>query len=157
MDGQNFNNGFNDEKTVENTPVTEPVVEPAAETVKVETGSYSYQDASANTGSYNYQDNTAQYTAPVYGENSVVEEKKTPGLAIGALVMGIISILFTCCCGGGIVFSIAGLIMSIQSNKKQKCGVGTAALVCSIVGIVLNVISVIYWVVVYGAVLLSEM
>ena len=173
MDGQNFDNNLNNDQNVEPTPVAEPVVEPVVETVSVDTGSYqdstastgsySYQDSTASTGSYNYQDNTAsagsynyqdntaQYNAPVYSESGNSQGESTPGLAIASLVMGIVSILICCCWGGGIVLSIPGLIMGISANKKQKTGVGTAGMICSIVGIVLNIIALIYYVVIFMA------
>lgn len=104
-----------------------------------------------STGTNYYQDNTNQYTGSVYTE-PVVENNSdsTPGLAIAALVMGILSIVLTCCCGVGIIFGIAGLIMSIVAGKQSKSGVGTAALVCSIIGIVFNGISLIYYIAVGG-------
>ncbi len=145
MDGQNFQNGFNNEQNVQGTPVVTPVSTPMTETVNV------------NTGSYSYQDNTAQYGASMYTQSAVVEEPKTPGLAIGALVMGIVSIVLSCCCGSGIIFAIAGLIMAIVANKKQKSGVGTAALICSIVGIVFNGIMLIYYFVVGASAYMSEL
>lgn len=145
MDGQNFQNGLNNEQNVQGTPVVTPVSTPMTETVNM------------NTGSYSYQDNTAQYGASVYSQSTVTEEQKTPGLAIGALVMGIVSIVLSCCCGSGIIFAIAGLIMAIVANKKQKSGVGTAALICSIVGIVFNAIMLIYYIVIYAAAFMAEM
>ena len=145
MDGQNFQNGFNNEQNAQE-PVVTPVSTPMTETVNV------------NTGSYSYQDNTVQYGASVYSQSAVVEEEqKTPGLAIGALVMGIVSIVLSCCCGSGIIFAIAGLIMAIVANKKQKSGVGTAALICSIVGIVFNGIMLIYYFVVGASAYMSEL
>lgn len=137
MDGQNFQNGFNNEQNVQSTPMTETV--------------------NVNTGSYSYQDNTAQYGATMYGQSEIVEEKKTPGLAIGALVMGIVSIVLSCCCGSGIIFAIAGLIMAIVANKKQKSGVGTAALICSIVGLVFNGIMLIYYIAVGASAYMAEL
>ena len=41
---------------------------------------------------------------------------------------------------------IAGLICSVQGNKKSRNGVGTAGFVCSIIGLVLGVLAVIYYV-----------
>lgn len=126
MDGQNFQNDQNGQVT-ENT----------------------------STGNY-YQDNTNQYTGSVYTE-PVVENNSgnTPGLAIAALVMGILSIVLSCCCGVGIIFGIAGLIMSIVANKQNKSGVGTAGLVCSIIGIVFSGISLIYYFAVGGLSMLA--
>lgn len=134
MDGQNFENQQNAEQTAEPVGTTESVVEPAAAESAV-TGSY--QDTTY-TGSY--QDNTAAYTGNVYGEPVAEPASSTPGLAIGALVLGIIGILTGCCGCLGAIFGIAGLIMAIISNKQTKCGVGTAALICSIIAIVLGVI-----------------
>lgn len=97
----------------------------------------------------NYQDNTANipYQAPT--EDVPV---KTNGLQIAGLVCGILAII-SCWCYGifGIIFGIAGLICSIIGNKKGKTGVGTAALICSVIGLVLSVIALIYFVVVIGA------
>lgn len=144
-------------------PIVEAMAEPVVESVNVNTGSYSsyqdnYQDNTAsaantdyqyttlNSGSYNYQDNATQYSAPVYGGGTGAEESgSTPGLAIGALAMGIASIVLSCCCGIGVIFGIAGLIMAIISNKKQKCGVGTAGLICSIVGLVFGGFYLVYY------------
>lgn len=121
MDGQNFQN----EQNGQNGQVT------------------------GNTNTY-YQDNTNRYTGNMYTDPVVENNSETtPGLAIAALVMGIISIVLTCCCGGGIIFGIAGLIMAIIANKQSKSGVGTAGLICSIVGIVFNVFSMIYYIFVF--------
>lgn len=128
MDGQNFENGQNAGQT------TGPVVnENAADSAT--TGSY--QDTTY-TGSY--QDNTTSYGGNVYAEPAAEESGSTPGLAIAALVFGIIGIVTGCCGCLGAIFGIAGLIMAIVSNKQTKCGVGTAALICSIIAIVLGVI-----------------
>ena len=97
----------------------------------------------------NYQDNTGNipYQAPV--ENEPV---KANGLQIAGLVCGILAIV-SCWCYGivGIILGIVGLICSILGNKKGKTGLGTAALICSIVGIILSVVALIYFIVVIGA------
>lgn len=173
MDGQNFNNGLDNDQNTDTTPVTEAgaetattnAFESAGETVSVNTdnyqdntsaygyqsssnsGSYSYQsNNNTNSGSYNYQDNTNQYySATAYTDNSEAQGEGTPGLAIASLVMGIISILFCCCWGGGIVFAIPGIFMARSANKKNKTGVGTAGMVCSIIGTVLNACMLLYF------------
>lgn len=97
------------------------------------------------TGSY--QDNTSQYGGSAYSQSVVEPESEgTPGLSIAGLVMGIVSIVLTCCCGSGMIFAIPGLIMSIVGNRQNKTGVGTAGIVCSIIGIVLNCFSLIYFI-----------
>lgn len=100
---------------------------------------------SYHQGNYSEQNNASmndnQHMFDVYHST---EEPDTPGSAIGALILGILSILTSCCCGSGIVFAVLGLVLAIIAAKEQECGVGTAGLVCSIVGICLNVIILIY-------------
>ena len=165
MDGQGFNgqneqNGQNGQMT-ENTNIgaTNTTDFGAADTGATNTTDFGAANTgatsteSANTGSsnYYYQDNTNQYTGGAYAGSAYSEpvvdngSEGAPGLAIAALVMGIISIVLTCCCGSGIIFGIAGLIMAIVANKQRKSGVGTAGLICSIVGIVFNVLSLIVY------------
>lgn len=136
MDGQNFENGQNQQNA-------EPVVEPAnnTNTYQDNTSAYTgtYQD---NTSTYTgtYQDNASAYTGDVYGGTVAEPASGTPGLAIGALVCSILGLLTVCCGCLSIILSIAGLVMAIIANKKQKSGVGTAALICSIIAIVLGCI-----------------
>ncbi len=112
------------------------------------------QTVDTNSTNNYYQDNT-QYTQPVYSQpvNAEPAKAQTPTLAIVSLVMGILSIVLGCCYGIGIIFAIAGIIMAVIANKQQKSGIGTAGLICSIVGAVFSVIMLIYYVVVIGAVL----
>lgn len=101
----------------------------------------------------NYQDNTANipYQAPMDEEPI-----KVNGLQIAGLVCGILAIV-SCWCYGifGIIFGIAGLVCAIIGNKKGKTGVGTAGLICSIIGLILGVIALIYFVIVLGFVFSS--
>lgn len=109
-----------------------------------------YQNNSYQPNTYQntntYQDNTAQYntytgpTPEVYGEP---DAPKTPGVAVASLILGIAGIVFSCCCGAGVLFGIIGLILAIVGNKEQKTGVGTGGLVCSIIAIVLSLLGVI--------------
>ena len=60
------------------------------------------------------------------------------GLAIAALVLGILSVLNSWW-GGGIVVCIVGLILAvIARNKGFSGGIGTGGLVLSIIGVVVN-------------------
>lgn len=69
------------------------------------------------------------------------ENKPGKGLAIGGLICGIASILLSCCyCG---FLGIPGLIMGIIANKKNKSGLAIAAIITSVIGLVLFVISLI--------------
>lgn len=108
-----------------------------------------------NTGSNYYQDNTQVppvspqpvYTQPV----QMQPQKQTNVLAGVGLGLGIASILFCCCYGVvGLVFGIAGIICSALSKKKGKSGVGTAGLICSIIGTILSVLVLILFVAVFA-------
>jgi len=90
-----------------------------------------------------YQDYTANaaYQAPVDDGAS-----GTNGLQIAGLVCGILAIC-SCCCYGvpALIFGIAGLICAVMGNKRSKNGVGTAGMVCSIIGLILGAIAIVYY------------
>ncbi len=98
----------------------------------------SYQDTPVTQNYQQYQTTTAATT-----------NQPTDAKAVVALVMGILSIVGCCCYGLGIIPAIVGLILSILSKKKAPSGIATAALVCSIIGLVLSVIAIIYFVFVF--------
>lgn len=50
----------------------------------------------------------------------------------------------------GIALGVGGIICSVMSKKKQKSGLATAGLVCSIIGIVFAVIWIIFSVAIMG-------
>ena len=108
-----------------------------------------------STGQYsNYQDNTNMtfQQPPVAPDN----DGKANGLQIASLVLGIISILLCCCYGApSVIMGIIGLVCGIKGNKENKNGVGTAGIVCSIIGLIFGVISLIYYFIV-GAAILSD-
>ncbi len=81
------------------------------------------------------------------------QPKKSNGLAIAGMVLGIISIIGACCSPiVGVALAIGGLVCSIMSKKQGPSGMATAGLVCSIIGIVIAVINA-----VAGAVLIANM
>lgn len=59
---------------------------------------------------------------------------------------GILAIC-SCCCYGvpALIFGIAGLICAVMGNKRSKNGVGTAGMVCSIIGLILGAIAIVYY------------
>ena len=92
MDGQNFNNDLNNNQ---NGNAEQPAQQ----------NSY-YQDYTANV--------TPNYVAP-----QSAPQNETNGVAVVSLVMGIISIVFSCCYGGGIIFGIIGIICAVVAKKKE--------------------------------------
>lgn len=92
----------------------------------------------------NYQDNTANTYNPVPPVDNSQTPKQTNALAIVSLVLGITSIVLGCCTVWvGFICGIAGIVCAILSKKQGKSGIGTAGLVCSIIGIVLSVLMLI--------------
>lgn len=74
-----------------------------------------------------------------------MEENRSDGKAIASLVLGIISIV-TIFTGTfaivGIVLSIVGLILGINSRKENPSGMATAGIVLSIISLVLTSLTV---------------
>lgn len=73
------------------------------------------------------------------------KKSEANGLQIAALVMSILSIV-TCCCYGifGMLFAILGIIFAAFGNKKSTSGVGTAALIISIIGLIISTVFLVY-------------
>ncbi len=89
---------------------------------------------------YAYQ-NQGQYNSPY---NAPGQAQGPNGFQIASLVLGILSIICCFCVAfwdvPSLIMGIVGLILGIVGNKKSKHGVGTAGIVCSIVGIILSFI-----------------
>lgn len=135
MDGQNFNNDQDTQETAA-TPVVEAEVvdTPVTATQPLEAGAYSH-----------YQDNTANvpYQTPPVDDGPA----KINGFHIASLVLGILTLLFTCCgCSStmGIILGVLGLIFGVLGNKKGRRGMGTAGITCSVIGLVFAVVLFIF-------------
>ena len=71
------------------------------------------------------------------------EVKKSSGMAIAALVCGILSLV--CACFGtfawiGVVLGIVAVVLGVMANKKGKDTKATAGLVMGIIGLALSAI-----------------
>jgi hypothetical protein len=142
MDGQNFNNN-------EQNPYGQ--YSAGSNSGNYDTNNY-YQDNTNNNNQSVYQNYTNNSeTIPPYQEpyQSQPQKQENNGLAIVGLVMGIISILFTCCYGGGILFGIIGWVCSAMANKQNKTGIGKAGLITSIIGTILSILMLILIIVVF--------
>lgn len=71
------------------------------------------------------------------------EQKQT--LSIVSLVLGIVGLLFSCCCCAGVPFDIAAIVVGILAKKKNVPGQGMAlaGIILGAVGIVIYIITVI--------------
>ena len=73
--------------------------------------------------------------------------KKSNGMAIAALVCGILSLFFGVCLGFlgitawiGVVLGIVAVVLGVMANKKEKDGKATGGLIMGIIGIVISAI-----------------
>lgn len=74
-------------------------------------------------------------------EQNATEQKDSKALEICSLVFGILS-LCGCCWG---IFGIVGLVLSIIAfSKGKKSGLSIAGMVCSIIGIIVAIASIIF-------------
>ncbi len=96
-------------------------------------------------GTVEPQNDSTQGAEPFTGAtieyNNEEVKASANGMQIASLVLGILSIILGCCTSYiGCIFGIVGLILAILGNKQGKNGIGTAGLICSIVGIVVGII-----------------
>ncbi len=68
-----------------------------------------------------------------------MEEKKSNGLGVASLVLGIVSIIFSFIGLStiGLIIGIVGIVLGVMARKKNPTGMAKAGLVCSIIGTVL--------------------
>ena len=100
-------------------------------------------------GQNNQQNNYQDYTSNIpyqQNANDFSSDSEANGLQIAGLVCGILAIC-SCCCYGvpAVVLGIAGIICAAMGNKSSKNGVGTAGMVCSVIGLILGVLASVYY------------
>ena len=92
-------------------------------------------------GSYTPGMNTTYYD----NTQSSTTSNQSNGLGIASLIMGILSIVSSCCCGTGIIFAILGFIFSLlqkPDSDGKKPGSATGGLITSIIGFLLSIIGI---------------
>lgn len=99
----------------------------------------SYQQPTANPSPYNYNNTYSTPNTPLTNNNN--------SMGIASLILGICSIAICCCYGVGAIPAIIGLILGILQNKKNANGIATAGIVLGIIGILLNVVWLIYMII----------
>lgn len=80
------------------------------------------------------------------------QSSQTNGLAIAALVLGILSIPLAFACGAGVLFGIAGVVLGFLGVKKANeemggsgKGLAQAGIVTGVLGILATVAFVLLW------------
>lgn len=62
------------------------------------------------------------------------------GMAIAAMILGIVSIVLCCIWYISIIAGVVAIVLGIMYNKKNgKCGMSTAGIVCGIIGMILAI------------------
>lgn len=97
------------------------------------------QQSTAGQSPYTYNDPYSTPNTPLTNNNN--------GMGIASLILGICSIAICCCYGVGAIPAIIGLILGILQNKKNANGIATAGIVLGIIGILLNVVWLIYMII----------
>ncbi len=82
-------------------------------------------------------------------EVDMVEEKKEKNsLALASMIVGIISILVSCCCGLGIPFgSLAIIFAALSRVDKVMSTYAKAGLITGIVGLALSVLAIVFMII----------
>ncbi len=137
---ENNNNNQNDIFSQNTADTHEQITDTAAKPVSAfnmpaENKTYAAPD---NTQYTNYNSNTSYNTTP---------EETSLGFGIASLVLGIISIITSCCCGLGIITSILGIIFGCvqpQDYAGKKPGIAIAGIITSCVGILFSILLIMY-------------
>ena len=80
-----------------------------------------------------------------YPMNGQVGGDGGKGMAIASMILGIVSIVLCCIWYISVTSAIVGIVLGILHNKKNgRCGMSTAGIVCSIIGIVITVALIIF-------------
>ena len=85
-------------------------------------------------------------TNTVYSSDQSAEEPFSTGFAIASLIFGILSLLGSCCCIGGLL-GILGIVFGCLQKKDEsdkKPGMAIAGIITSIIGIILSLLALVY-------------
>lgn len=75
------------------------------------------------------------------------EKAAQSNMALASLVMGILGIITSCCCYGGLIFGSLGILFALLSRTEDKLeGYAKAGLVTSSIAIVLVVLVIIVFI-----------
>lgn len=101
--------------------------------------------APVNTQYTNYD------TTSSYNSYNTAPEEASLGFGIASLILGILSIITSCCCGLGLITSILGIIFGCVQPKDysgKKPGIAVAGIITSCVGILFSILVIIYMILV---------
>lgn len=83
-----------------------------------------------------FDNNTSMYQEP--------QQNGGKGMAIASMILGIVSIVLSCVWYISVPAAIVGIVLGVMHNKKSgKCGMTTAGIVCSAIGLVLTIVLIV--------------
>lgn len=129
------------------TSGTEPSVQPAVDPATTNTApaAATYQSGTSpapGSDLVSYQTTSSQTTGSYSPVPPEAPAPQSNGFAIASLILGILSILGTCCCGIGVLFGIVGIILGClqpKDNLGNKPGMAIAGIVTSVIGILFGI------------------
>ena len=87
-----------------------------------------------------YRDEYRQAANPAY-----TQPQKQSSMALASLIMGIIGIVTSCCCHGGVIFGSLGILFALLSKMGDTMeGYAKAGLITSIIALFLAVMAMIF-------------
>jgi len=82
-------------------------------------------------------------------------KNKQNNMALASLIMGIIGIVTSCCCFGGLIFGSLGIVFALLSKTQDRFeGNAVAGLITSIIGLVFTAI---VFILIVGSGLMEEL
>lgn len=87
-----------------------------------------------------YRDEYRQAASPAY-----MQPQKQSSMALASLIMGIIGIVTSCCCYGGLIFGSLGILFALLSKTGDTMeGYAKAGLITSIIALFLAAMAMIF-------------
>ena len=87
-----------------------------------------------------YRDEYRQAANPAY-----TQPQKQSSMALASLIMGIIGIVTSCCCYGGVIFGSLGILFALLSKMGDTMeGYAKAGLITSVIGLFLAAMAMIF-------------
>lgn len=105
---------------------------------------YNEMNGYPDTGSRQYEgwgkDEYPQAANPAY-----IPPQRQSSMALASLIMGIIGIVTSCCCYGGMIFGSLGIVFALLSKTEDTMeGYAKAGLITSIIALVLAFMAMIF-------------
>lgn len=106
------------------------------------------ENSFSTTTSYTADSVYSSKPETIYSSSAEPGADFSTGFAVASLILGILSILLSCCCIGGL-FGILGIVFGCLQPKDEfdkKPGMAIAGITTSIIGILFSIITLVYYI-----------